>query len=490
MSEPASTTSAVPEAVSRRRWYRRPWVLLSLAGFAVLASIPFAVRGYRLSLIPDIPQPFADLPPPRLAPTKPDQVVEQFVSSMSIAGDAWYELVAEVEGFTLENRDQYFSDFDDEIRSALDNGLAEATPRVRQYLDDHEFVLQQGIDALVRVREGARPGEVYYSVARYYPDLLGLSVQRRLQSGDVDGAIDLLIEVINALENSRWYFDVGWSAGDIWSDRVSARLQLSTLVARMSELPEFREEHVRRLLVATRTLRPISTDEQLELLHASYLEDDEEYKENHCYWACAKFLSLSQWSARGAAFVLAEPELAQRLARHFYSRYRTQVGISRRERGTLRTLPFADGADWVSGLHMGTIDDATIEKAVRRSPMFCVEGVTIRGWLGFFDLERHRISQFQTAIACQLYLRKTGSLPTNLEALVPDDLLEVPLDPFSSTGSPLIYRQTSEAEAELYSVGKNGIDDGGVFRRGSVRRNEYDPGCVIRNRIGFVGRVK
>ncbi|MBX3439827.1 MAG: hypothetical protein KF861_20220, partial [Planctomycetaceae bacterium] len=55
-----------------------------------------------------------------------------------------------------------------------------------------------------------------------------------------------------------------------------------------------------------------------------------------------------------------------------------------------------------------------------------------------------------------------GHFPDTLEELVPDDLDAVPLDFY--TGDPLKYRRT-DAGFVLYSVGENGIDDGGFTVR-------------------------
>ncbi len=53
---------------------------------------------------------------------------------------------------------------------------------------------------------------------------------------------------------------------------------------------------------------------------------------------------------------------------------------------------------------------------------------------------------------------ETGPLPASLDALVPKYLSAVPIDPYSER--PLIYRRTEEGYL-LYSVGGNGVDDGG-----------------------------
>jgi hypothetical protein len=65
----------------------------------------------------------------------------------------------------------------------------------------------------------------------------------------------------------------------------------------------------------------------------------------------------------------------------------------------------------------------------------------------------------RTILALRAYQRTHGSLPTELLALVPEFLNEMPLDPFD--GKPLRY---SAEKKIVYSVGKNLQDDGGDDR--------------------------
>jgi hypothetical protein len=60
--------------------------------------------------------------------------------------------------------------------------------------------------------------------------------------------------------------------------------------------------------------------------------------------------------------------------------------------------------------------------------------------------------------ACKIYKNQTGRYPETLDALVPDILDEVPIDPF--TGKPLIYR-LQDGCLLIYSVGSNEKDDEG-----------------------------
>jgi hypothetical protein len=64
-----------------------------------------------------------------------------------------------------------------------------------------------------------------------------------------------------------------------------------------------------------------------------------------------------------------------------------------------------------------------------------------------------------TAIAIKRYELKQGTLPRDLEALVPEFLTAVPMDPMS--GKPLCYRLNTDGTFVLYSTGEDGVDDGG-----------------------------
>jgi len=64
-----------------------------------------------------------------------------------------------------------------------------------------------------------------------------------------------------------------------------------------------------------------------------------------------------------------------------------------------------------------------------------------------------------TAIALKRFHLRYGYDPRNLDGLVPEFLGEVPVDPWS--GKPFIYRLNYDGTTTLYSVGEDGVDDGG-----------------------------
>jgi len=64
-----------------------------------------------------------------------------------------------------------------------------------------------------------------------------------------------------------------------------------------------------------------------------------------------------------------------------------------------------------------------------------------------------------TAIALQRYKLRHGGYPADLNALVPDFLPAVPQDPLD--GQPLRYKPNQDGTFLLYSIGEDGIDNGG-----------------------------
>jgi hypothetical protein len=75
--------------------------------------------------------------------------------------------------------------------------------------------------------------------------------------------------------------------------------------------------------------------------------------------------------------------------------------------------------------------------------------------------ERIEIAQnvVVTAIALKRYELRHQQLPATLDQLMPDLLKTVPVD--CMDGEPLRYRPNADGTFLLYSVGENGVDDGG-----------------------------
>lgn len=72
------------------------------------------------------------------------------------------------------------------------------------------------------------------------------------------------------------------------------------------------------------------------------------------------------------------------------------------------------------------------------------------------------------ALALERFRRRHGRWPDSLRALTPEFLDKVPADPFD--GKPLRYR-VSNSGVVVYSIGENGLDDGGLFSRDQPHRS-------------------
>jgi len=84
---------------------------------------------------------------------------------------------------------------------------------------------------------------------------------------------------------------------------------------------------------------------------------------------------------------------------------------------------------------------------------------------------RAHLDLARTALALERYRLATGKLPEDLNALVPQYLAQVPIDPFD--GRPLRYRRTDPGYL-LYNVAEDGQDNGGLERDQTNRGAPYD----------------
>jgi hypothetical protein len=81
------------------------------------------------------------------------------------------------------------------------------------------------------------------------------------------------------------------------------------------------------------------------------------------------------------------------------------------------------------------------------------------------------------ALGCRLYaVDHDGRLPGKLQDLVPEYLPAVPIDPLAAGGKPLGYvsPENDPEKPRVYSVGPNGIDQGGAEPDPKLRLKEYE----------------
>ena len=80
-----------------------------------------------------------------------------------------------------------------------------------------------------------------------------------------------------------------------------------------------------------------------------------------------------------------------------------------------------------------------------------------------------------TALALEAYRAEHSRYPATLAELVPRYLSEIPTDPFSLDGHPLRYRSEPSGDGcLLWSIGPDGVDDGGALDGGELVRVALD----------------
>jgi hypothetical protein len=95
-------------------------------------------------------------------------------------------------------------------------------------------------------------------------------------------------------------------------------------------------------------------------------------------------------------------------------------------------------------------------------PAYClVTNNVLPGYIGTVRnalITEAQLQMLIVGLAAKRFQLAHDKLPANLNELVPEFLDAVPADPFD--GKPLRYKQTATG-AVIYSVGSDGIDDGG-----------------------------
>ncbi len=112
----------------------------------------------------------------------------------------------------------------------------------------------------------------------------------------------------------------------------------------------------------------------------------------------------------------------------------------------------------------GGLSPAEIEHFCSKSPVAAsAYGVGRGPPLGSsITRERTRQSQLVVALAAQLYFRDNGHFPNASAEFLDGYLSKWPIDPYTRNDTPMHYRFDAETgEATVWSVGPNGINDGG-----------------------------
>ena len=167
---------------------------------------------------------------------------------------------------------------------------------------------------------------------------------------------------------------------------------------------------------------------------------------------------------RPALWVVGEPELYLRLSRQVLLNQLNEIDkpLAQR-RSVVGKTQFLFDPDPAVGLKPRQLGPAAIESAHHVSVLRHLIGtfISVKRLDDAVWNERARQAALEVTLAAQMFRRDKGEFPESLDQLVPEDLEAVPLDPCDLNGGQLRYRRDDPNKAVVWSLGRDGNDDGG-----------------------------
>lgn len=163
-------------------------------------------------------------------------------------------------------------------------------------------------------------------------------------------------------------------------------------------------------------------------------------------------------------WLVGQPEVALRLQRQLLVNNWQSIDLPLRERPSTLNCPKAVVFETSGKLAWGQLRPQALADAINNS-IFQLDDYTMTISSQHLDQAIHRedarLAAMIVSLACQEYYRDHGELPSQLEQLVPGYLAVIPCDPILATAVPIRYRREADGNATVWSVGVDGVDDGG-----------------------------
>lgn len=172
-------------------------------------------------------------------------------------------------------------------------------------------------------------------------------------------------------------------------------------------------------------------------------------------------------------FLAHEPQLSRRVIQQAFANVLDQIDRPRHARGRPGALDLYETAPGAA-LPTDRLSPGQLETFAKRSVLAPFLLPAFQAFTDATDWEQARQAALVMALAVQIYRREQGRLPERSEELVGGVLDALPGDPFGGAGDVIRYRRTSDEHFVVWSVGLNGVDDGGTVVRGT--RNQGDIG--------------
>ncbi len=439
-----------------------PWSVWGLMALVMLALLPFAVRAFFLSTVPDMAEPFDvaafvkdDIPPDENAFTEYQQALTMRK-----------RLMQGTQGLSSG----YPNGFDDIFKQ----GWESADEPMRAWLEEHRAALAVWRRGTEKSRALAvSPSELTFATTlessqmlRDFARLARLDQLRCLHKVEVDEAWQLACAVYRSGGHAS-------TRGPMIAGLIGVAMHAvsGAAMARWAEHPSVAGDQLRVALAQVKEDFALYESES-NMLKTEYLVLRNSLRTRD--WVRifgpgagagpASGGATPEAVARGFYWVVGEPELTVRIARQILANQIREVDNPLAERRKLVGAGMAmlfDPDPNVTRLP-GELDPAGIDRGLKTSIVCKMLLSATKQVDDSFLRFRGRQAALEAMLAAQAYRRDKGEFPESLDQLVPEYLPAVPLDPCDRHGGRLLYRRDEVTRATVWSIGVDGNDDGGA----------------------------
>lgn len=457
---PASGGDAPPVEIPRvLPWYMRPGWQLALLVLLIVVASPFAYRSSRLAGVPDIGEPFD---------------VAAFVAvKVDPADNAAVDYAAAGALLVTASKSA-----DEQLDKALTGDWADAAVDVRNWLADNAA-------ALDRWREGADKSECLFvqpGVLDYNTPLPHIQDSRtfarlaRLRGKELEAAGEwgAAWQQFRAIYRSSRHIGrhgcfinrlVGAAIHSLAVEAIGFWAQQPEVTVEMLDAAR-REMESDWLLTA-----PLSEGFKVEYVMANRTFD----------LPSAELMAIVTSSSRGGStsgdqaadlffWINNERELGRRLNAHVCRNFISQVDLPRSSRAIQVT-----GRCELFDVPPGRSSDLRAAELLSRIDRSWLAGFMLPAFarvIEAIDAEQTRHAALNLLLKLMIHRRRHGEFPeklTDLDGIDPKSLI----DPCSRAGKPINFRcDTRDGSITLWSVGRDGIDDGGDVDDASGRAKD------------------
>ncbi len=464
-SPPQPSVEELTQKPSRLLWWLHPKVALPVTLIGLLLVAPFVYRGYRIGSVPDIGDPFdADA-----------------FGSVVIASDD-NAMTHYREAQTLFRKRTSFSPEDDE--KAFEFGWTQTSEPIRKWLEDNQPALAQWRKGTERSQAVViQPKDMRFESTleviqetREFARLARLQAERSAHDGDVDAAWGWLLAVVRASRHVE-------QNGCLIQRLVGIAIHHSAAdgINRWAANPKVTPDLLRKALVelheADQLTPPISV-----AMKTEYLVLRNTLREAKSLTDLTEIGTLGSSTGpssiqSSALYVMGEPELSLKVFQHVFANQLSEIDKPMRDRA-----PTTVGVFHLYNLPPGTsrcLPAFDLDEVVHSAPLARLTLPAYQQSDVATQRESVRRAVVPVMLGCQLHRRLHGDWPAKVEDLVPDILTELPQDPLGKSGELLRLKRDGE-ELLIYSVGANGIDDGGNISGSGGTNTEETPDQGIR----------